>query len=209
MKKLLLIVAATLVCVSAFAQGKVSFAADSAHLVYFTTDVDSLRPTDGSLAGAGVYAGTIPAGVSLVADLWAGPTAGALSKVTSVATWSASAPGRWTTTSVVLPTTMAGNVLGYFQVDIHDATAASAEEAWGQLNKYGGQSTVFTMVPGISTYVAIANTGAGQSTWAAGTQPIGTSGFGAIKLYATVPEPGTFALAGLGLATLLIFRRRK
>jgi hypothetical protein len=33
--------------------------------------------------------------------------------------------------------------------------------------------------------------------------------FGAIEVFATIPEPGTFALAGLGLASLLIFRRRK
>ena len=39
--------------------------------------------------------------------------------------------------------------------------------------------------------------------------PTDFTGMPAIVLVPTVPEPGTFALAGLGAAALLIFRRRK
>ena len=65
------------------------------------------------------------------------------------------------------------------------------------------------MPAGPSTYPAMWSSAA-QSTWAAGTFPVvGATGFGAIEVYATVPEPSMFALAGLGIASLLIFRRRK
>jgi hypothetical protein len=209
MKKLLITLGVTLVCVGAFAQGKVSFAADTTHLAYFTTSTGDL--TTNIVAGRGVYGPTITSlgGVVMAADLWAGTSAGSLSKVTSITAWSTAAEGRWTTTSVILPNGMPGATTAWFQINIHDSTVGSAEEAWAQMNKYGGMSPVFSMIPGVTTYVGLGNTTAGASTWAAGTFPMGTLGFGSIEVYATVPEPGTFALAGLGAAVLMIFRRRK
>jgi hypothetical protein len=65
--------------------------------------------------------------------------------------------------------------------------------------------------------------GIGALDWSNGTgapngfppvAPVGltysaTAGYDGLDLQVTIPEPTSFALAGLGLATLLIFRRRK
>jgi hypothetical protein len=219
MKKLLITMAATLVCVGAFAQGKIGFATDGIHLAYFSTDTAKLNTGDSALGGRGLYTVTISslAGApSLVADLWAGTSATTLAKVSSAPSWSAVAEGRWTGVNTILPSTPAfpAGTVAFFQVQIHDSRAVDAASAWLQNGWYAGQTTVFQATPGPTAYSSIANvsTAAPFSTWGPGTQQItgmAAGNFGAIEVFATIPEPGTFALAGLGLASLLIFRRRK
>lgn len=58
-----------------------------------------------------------------------------------------------------------------------------------------GHSAVFTVAPNTTA------SGGGTSTWF-------NTGFAVLPV-SVVPEPSTFALAGLGLASLVIFRRRK
>lgn len=59
-----------------------------------------------------------------------------------------------------------------------------------------GHSSVFSIAPNVTAF--------GPGT-AMGSSAAGMQGFAVTA----VPEPSTFALAGLGLASLLIFRRRK
>jgi len=212
MKKLLLIVAATLVCVSAFAQGKLSFANDSTRVAYFTTDLAKLMPGDADVAKAALTAANITSldgAPTLKVELWGGATPGNLSLQTSSTTWLTA--GRWTAINATFAT-LPASVAASFQIRIYDSRATSPEDAWSKIGWYAGQTPVFTAVPQPSSYNPIYQSASPVlSTWAAGTVGglVGSTGLGAIEVYATVPEPGTFALAGLGLATLLIFRRRK
>jgi len=211
MKKLLITLSVALVCVGAFAQGKIAFSNDNNHLAYFTSDTAGLNAADAAVAGQGVYTttiGSLEGSPSIVADLWAGTASDALQMVTSGVGWFP-VSGIWVPTNVELPSGLPAGAVTYFQVNIHDASVADAAAAWAEIGKYGGVSDVFTAVPGPSTYPAMWSSAA-QSTWAAGTFPVvDSSGFGAVEVYATVPEPSMFALAGLGIASLLIFRRRK
>lgn len=216
MKKLLITMTATLVCVGAFAQGKVGFAASSDHLVYLTTDTSKIVAGDGSAAGKGLNStliGSLAGAPSIVADLYAGTSATSLTKMTTAAF--GLTEGRWTSVNVALPSAPAfpAGTTAWFQIQIHDARATNAASAWGQNGWYAGETAVFTAVPSPTAYSSLyINATAPFSTWLPGASQITdmTAGnFGAIEVYATIPEPGTFALAGLGMATLLIFRRRK
>lgn len=215
MKKLLLIAVATLVCVSAFAQGKLQFVNDSTRVVYFTSDTAKLNAADASKANNALTSaliGSLDGAPALKVTLWGGTTSGNLSLQTTITTWSPSA-GRWTSTSVALNSPLAGGTMAYFQIQIYDGRATSAADAWTHLGWYAGSSEVFTAIPQIATYSPINDpAGAAASTWAVGTHTgliNAATSKGAIEVWATVPEPGTLALAGLGLASLLIFRRRK
>jgi hypothetical protein len=112
---------------------------------------------------------------------------------------------------------LAAGTPAFFRIDVYDSRATSAASAWNS-GYYGGSSggrllTSFSAVPQASVYSPI------YSATAASTMPVGSTFvpldyatypgyFGSIEVH-MVPEPGTFALAGLGLASLLIFRRRK
>jgi hypothetical protein len=213
MKKLFITLAVTLVCVGAFAQGKLSFANDSTRLVYFSTDVTKLNTGDAAKANNAVTAALISSlsgAPSWTVALWGGTSANSLTLQTVATGWSAAA-GRWTaanTTFASLGTTTPA----FFQIQIYDSRATSAADAWNHVGWYAGETAVFTALPQPSSYNPIYQSATPvSSTWTAGavTGIVGGNGTGAIEMYAIVPEPGTFALAGLGMATLLIFRRRK
>lgn len=235
MKKLILTMSAALVCVGAFGQGKINFQnADNLHLIYFTTDTTKLAAGDATntfnnlytgnygLAGSGAFTGTagnstigsLRGSPSFIVDLYAGTSSTSLSKVTTTGIGDVNSEGQVVSVPVTLPTGMAGGVPAFFQVQVYDSRATSAASAWAQMNQYAGESIIFQQTPGSVTGAIIT---APPSTWTAGTfqlhdVPLAGNGTyaGAIQLYATtIPEPGTFALAGLGMATLLIFRRRK
>jgi hypothetical protein len=69
-----------------------------------------------------------------------------------------------------------------------------------------GQGGLATMRLGGSALVLLNSTG-NPTSQPPGT-PVGLTGLAGFQL-AVVPEPSSFALAGLGMASLLIFRRRK
>jgi len=79
-------------------------------------------------------------------------------------------------------------------------TWAAAEAAW--LNGLG------TEPAGVSQLVNSGSLGGTDSTGSPVITPI-SSGWTSFQLTATVPEPTTLTLAGLGAAAMLIFRRRK
>ena len=230
MKKLLVILTATLVCVGAFGQGKLAFQVDTTQLIYMTTEntaLKSLAPGDLGktvagfpLAGSSLYSGagstiaSLAGAPSFTAALYAGTSAGSLSQVATTTLADSSLAGQLNPLNVTLAGMPAGTA-AFFQIQIFDSTYTSAAAAWAVLGKYAGETAVFSAVPSAGAYSPLYQTSVPVNS----TLPVGTyvpadyaayPGYkGLIEVYATVPEPGTFALAGLGLASLMIFRRRK
>jgi hypothetical protein len=224
MKRLVLTAAATLACVAAFAQGRISFQTDSLHLAYFDPSVGGAL---GGTAVGGLNIGTQPA---LVADLYIGTSSGSLSLITST-TFSSTSAGKWNSVSITMPSGYPGGSTVFIVTDVHDAgktgpatidpaALQAGAAAFGAAHgfSYAGLSSEFTFVLGTSAltvppmYTTGTTGGGGSSTWPVGTWNLDSTGVtgsrGAIAVFA-VPEPGTFALAGLGAAAMLIFRRRK
>lgn len=184
MKKLILTVALVASCAAAFAQGTLTFANAGPGCVFKIFDSD----TTTALAGNG-----------FMADLyWA---AGTVANSSSLTALGAPAPFN------------SGAQAGYFT---------------------GGQRSIPGVAGGsvITVQVRAWNTGGGNfATWAAaatgggsigesalaqvtlgtppGTPPYMTGLNGATFHLSPIPEPSTLALAGLGLAGMLVFRRRR
>ena len=205
MKKILLTIALTAVCAGAFAQGKIAMANDSLHLAYFGPTV---KGADAALAGQKVTLAATPSGSTFLVDLFGGTSAGTMSLQQST-TFAAAIPGGWSRNFI--SANLAGNTTYTFQVKIREASFATAEAAQAG-GGYYGFSQVFTMIPGGGIpYNSIVNPNTPAfSTWAAGNVALPGGGFGAISVEAIpVPEPSSMALAGIGAASLLMFRRRK
>jgi len=195
MKKLVLTLTATLACLGAFAQGKIGFQNDSNHLVYFGT-------SDPTYGGQLVGAGAGPAGVSFMADLYIGTVANALSLVAS--TTFGAVPGKWNSQAYTSPNIPTGTRV-FVEAQIRDSNSTPSPIFTGvSLAGYYGasQEFQFTMGGPITAPVMWGPNG----NWANGSQAL-AGGLGAISV--SVPEPASFALAGLGAAMLVIFRRRK
>jgi len=82
-------------------------------------------------------------------------------------------------------------------------------QAWWANGTHAGSAAVggtFGIAPTVADNVIIANAG-GPYNGIFGTGPGQIAGWG--LTYYTIPEPTGFALAGLGAAAMLIFRRRK
>jgi len=207
MKKTLLTLTLVVASVAAFAQGKVTFGNDSNHYFVLGKTLAADAAIGGGVASTAgnTVSGTVgaipvsplPSGVTLVAALYAGTSSGNLTLATSyllnAANWSqAGKPKAYGIQLAGVP----GGALAYLRVDVYDSAYANGLAA-KSAGSYYGTSTEFTMTPGASiSYPSIY--AAGGTTWAAGNLVIDA-----------VPEPSTFALAGLGAAAMLIFRRRK
>jgi hypothetical protein len=234
MKNLLITIMATLVSVAAFGQGKLQFQNNTDNLIYFTTGaLDSrgfgfaLLPADAGktvggfpLAGSSAYTGpgsTIAAlagSPTLLAGLWAGLSAGSLSFVTATTIADVNLAGQINGVQATFYWLPAGTP-AFFQVQVYDNRATSASDSWSS-GHYAGSSPIFSATPQEAVYSPIYQTQSPvNSTWAAGTfVPVDFADypgyFGGIALgVQIIPEPGTFALIGLGAAVLMIFRRRK
>jgi len=222
MKKLLLTLTATLVCTGVFAQGKMVFQVNTTQLIYFTTDKTQLIPADSaktvagfSLAGSGAYTGaggTIAAlagAPTFTAALFGGTSAGSLSLLTTTTIGNFNFEGQLNSVSMTFASLPAGTP-AFFQIEIYDTRASSAPAAW-TAGDYAGETAIFQATPGAAANPIYQTTAPVSSTLPLGQQALvdypGAKGL--IALYAVVPEPASFALAGLGAAALLIFRRRK
>jgi hypothetical protein len=156
-----------------------------------------------------------------IVGLYGGTSSSSLSlqTTTTIDGWGNSNPGSIVLVNANLLAPFAAGTPAWFQVQIYQSGYADTAAAWAANGIYGGESQLFQATP-LTVPAALYNPGAPvNSTWAPGTfDPTDLtiiagstgSGFGGIALYANnVPEPGTFALAGMGLAALLVFRRRK
>jgi len=227
MKKLVLTVAATVATVAAFAQGRVQFATDASHLVYFDSSVAG--KTNGEAVWTGQGESTINGTpYTFLADFYVGTSSTSLSLASST-TFNATSPGKPGNLNYAVPG-VAGGTTVYIVEQVRDSsgvaapTLTSAQLALGSTAlgaasgaSFYGISQEFSFVLGTSTasyppmYVKTGSLGGGFSTWANGTQDMSAYGAGSLGAVAVsaVPEPATFALAGLGAAAMVIFRRRK
>lgn len=190
MKKILSVLAVMAVACSAFAQGQISFSSPASSIkVKATPESDAVNITAG---GGYVSALWAPAGSAMTA--WDGSQNLAAWLVANTA-WTqvtmdpkATAAGRVLATSITVPTTSAVDLvlIGWAGSATTFDAAFAAEQPVG----FSGKMTVTpTAVPSPPATVAFS---------------------GGLTLTPTaIPEPSTFALAGLGAAALMIFRRRK
>jgi len=180
MKKILLTLTLTAACTGAFAQGKINVLNDSLHYVINAAD-NSLLSGANYVVELWGHAGTAPGSMALLTTIGLNP---ALPGIFGPFNWNSSLPGAQAST---------------FQVRVRDGSGGFAS----------GQSDVFTMQPGGSiAYNSLINPGGTtMSTWAIGGAPVAGGGFGSIAV--VIPEPTSMVLAGLGAASLLLFRRRQ
>jgi len=213
MKKLLITSVLLACCAGAFAQGKVNVIGDTASPIILSA-TGPVNAADAGLAGQAIgNAVPLPSGVTLVAGLYGGTAQNNLFLYSFTALNVAANPaGTIPAYHVVLNANAgtgapaiggiaSGTAIGastpWFQVRVWDSAYATYELAYSA-GKYTGQGSEFQLNPGPSlSYTFTAPPGA-NSSWVDG--PISVS---------LVPEPSTFALAGLGAAAMLIFRRRK
>jgi hypothetical protein len=224
MKKLLFTTAAlTGLVLQSFGQGEVLFnnTATAATKVYVTTNGTSSTDQSAGIAGGALAPGnssmklmfalfSAANGVSsVVGNPWTDPnwsfsnqyatntqTAG---RLTAVGPFSATASG-----GVVVPGSTIGQnssllVIGW-DVASGGSTLASFINKFADGGLYYGRSGIGSIVMG--------NGSTPPDTTLFGTTAGQLGGF-SIGFIPPVPEPATFALAGLGAAAMLIFRRRK
>ena len=155
----------------------------------------NLKPAD--LALAGTLVNNTGTGATLLIDLYGGATAGTMSlQMSTVISAAAGLFGPISFISATLP----GAVTATMQIQVREtgfATAALSQAG----NGYYGFSPIFTFKPSSTiAYNSIINAGGtALSTWA--SAPI-------VVTANIVPEPTSMVLAGLGAASLLLFRRR-
>ena len=171
MKKLVALLACTVIATSAFAQGTVNFT--------------NLKPTKQILTDA--------AGAKLEgawAQLYAGKAADSLSAVGSpVALYEGKKAGYFSGGSV----DVGFNGAGFFQV-----------KAWKGANSFEAASATNGAEVGMSNVIGLTP---GDSTASPPGLPADLAGLEAFSL-TVVPEPGTIALAVLGLAAFFVRRRK-
>src|SRR5215475_13956127 len=113
MKKLVLTLAASLLALGAFAQGKILFATDSLHLAYLAQD-----PSNGGLAGQAISSASFPPGYTPMADLYMGTSSSSLSLISS--TTFGAVPGKWNNMSVTAPSPFATGTSVFIIFQIRD-----------------------------------------------------------------------------------------
>jgi hypothetical protein len=210
-KTLLATLALSLAAIGAYAQGTVTFNNNGGGYrapVYFpqagAASQSLLGNTAGGLpAGTQVYTGALLSGSGYTAQLFSGPAgttdANLLVGATGLVTFrSGSAAGFTSVTTATLANVAKDAASAVFQIRVWDnssglyASWAQASTAWNQGLIAAGTGNLFT----VNAIGGDLNT------------PPNLVGQQSFNIY-FVPEPGTFVLAGLAAASLLIFRRRK
>lgn len=198
MKKYLSIIAVAAMAAyatSAFAQGRVGFANSSTTLVQMWADATGSTLQSVPKGGGFVQLAFAPNGTAYTA--WAGTTASA---------WINANPG-WT----LGPSTAINPVAGRFnggEITLNGIAAGNSADfvVLGWAGAAGSFDAAFAAGDMVNV--------SGKFTIATPSDPLvpstslATAGFTGLTLQ-PIPEPSVFALAGLGAAALLIFRRRK
>jgi hypothetical protein len=181
-KNLLITITATLVCVGAYAQGKLEFDINSDNLIYFATGAPdryglAMMPADAArTADNGFGAGPLPLpGSSLYTGLGLNNTPGTVASLSYPTTFTVGLYGGTSLQSLSLQatTTIADvNNLGgivpvnvtfvgfpagtplYCQEQVYDSRARSAPDAWSR-GEYAGVGPVFQATPSAAVYSPI------------------------------------------------------
>lgn len=204
MKKLILATCALTCAAGVFAQGTVIF--NNRLTGTIVTHVYGPEPSDPTIAiqgntsldsvpGSTVYNGTLLAGTGFTAQLWAAN--GASQPVSSLLAASPTTTFRTGAAAGFINTTTA--TLAGVPLDAPVATIVMRvwDNAGGTILDYASATTKGESLPFNLSAIG------GQANPAPGL--VGLTSF---NIHG-IPEPSTFALAGLGAAALLIFRRRK
>jgi len=186
------------------------------------------------IAGQGAYTGqylgangsiaSLAGSPTFVAALYGGPNASSLTLQTTTSIGDVNNEGGVNAVPAY-PSGISGGTVWTWDVQVFAGInpalgtpiSGGSATAWAD-GFYAGDSGTFLTTLGAVAPTHLYDTtpyssGGGASTWANGTAqltdyPVSAGGpYGAIAIYA-VPEPGMFALAGLGLAALLVLRRR-
>ena len=142
MNKLLITLTASLFWVAAFGQGKLQFANDTSHLIYFSPDTGKLAPADATkwvngypLAGSGAYTGSgstiaaLAGSPGFVAALYGGASPCALVLLTTTTIDDINNEGAVVPVNLVLNGFQAGAPI-WLQVQVYDSRSANATDAW-------------------------------------------------------------------------------
>lgn len=215
MKKLALVTLVAATAASSFAQGFLewgnNFTGTARNPVYAPEPGNSSVSLSGQSAlgvptGSTVYSGALLQGTGFTFAVYAGPSSAVDSSALSllVSTTFRTAAGNALPAGLVLGGTVTVPGVGpgnqaKFQIRVWDNQG-------GTITSYANAVTlnVTRGVSGLATSAALGGIDTGGNPVAT-PQTVGWSSFSV----SSVPEPGTFVLAGLGAAGLLIFRRRK
>jgi len=211
MKKSFSVLTTLMVCITGFAQGKVSFQNDSLHLVYW-------GPGFGTYSDQPVNSSGLPPHTPLLGvDLYMGTSSSVLYLYTLTYFGSGlSGPGRWTPMNVQAnanPTTgapfLAGGTTVFVEVQIRDATTTPPPNIFNPLlsgSFYGiSQEFTFTLGSG-ATYPALSGA---DGNWPVGSFNMDSYSPGARGAIALgIPEPSAITLAALATAATTIVRRK-
>jgi hypothetical protein len=195
------------VVASSFAQGRINFANGVGTQILSSTNagVPRLQATGAGEFEVGLYIGSVGA---TAAQLVLATTT--LNAITWTASTTSQADGLFAGGTAVFLATMGGfDTSGDAPLEVlvacwtaADGSSYAAALASGDHNGFAGESTIGTLTPTASPDPAI------PSPFGTASGSAGLGSFGLNPIVAA-PEPATLALAGLGMAGLLMFRRRK
>jgi len=205
MRKLIATLTVSLVGLGAFAQGKIGFATDSLHLVYWFP------------SGPAVNSDNMPAGVAgLSVDLYMGTSSSALYLYSSIGLSTLSGPGKWPLVNVLAnanPATgasfLSGGTTVFVEVQVRDVNTTPPNIftpfLFGSVVSGHSEEFTFTLGSGI-TYPALSGA---NGNWPVGTFNMDQYGVGSRGAIAVgIPEPSGVALVGLGAVAMLAVARR-
>jgi len=216
MKKLLGILAISALAVSSYAQGTVVFNNGSGTLVkQWTSTSDSTLITTPK-SGGRVELIAAPGNVSLANPLFTSSAAGNTAKYDTLAAFLGANPGWAAIATTPILSLSAGQFAGGNQTIA--SLAAGANANYLIIGWSGSYATLDLALAAAQGNTALSFLGSTPMFTTATGNPLTTPAGTPTALNVTftgmtlaplvVPEPASFALAGLGLAALLVFRRR-